>query len=94
MGKNDRHVVKNPRSGWDVKAQGAKRASAHGKTQAAAEKMAKKIVGNAGGGEVVIHGRDGKIRDKDTVAPGNDPYPRRTRSTELNHRPRHEEEDI
>lgn len=75
MGKNDRHVVKNPEGGWDVKAPGAKRASAHEKTQGAAEKAAKKIVGNAGGGEVVIHGRDGKIRDKDTVAPGNDPHP-------------------
>jgi hypothetical protein len=65
----------NPKSGWDVKASGAKRASANEKTQAAAEKTAKKIVGNAGGGEVVIHGRDGRIRDKDTVAPGNDPTP-------------------
>lgn len=74
-GKNDRHVVKHPKGGWDVKAPGAKRASAHEKTQAEAEKRAKEIVGNAGGGEAVIHGRDGRIRDKDTVAPGNDPNP-------------------
>lgn len=79
MGKNDRHVVKNPKSGWDVKAPTAKRASANEKTQAAAEKTAKKIVSNAGGGEVIIHGRDGKIRDKDTVAPGNDPNPPKDR---------------
>lgn len=26
-----------------------------------------------GGGELVIHGEDGAIRSKDTVAPGNDP---------------------
>lgn len=75
MGKNDRHVVKNPKSGWDVKTGGATRVSAHEKTQADAERAAKKIVGNAGGGEVVIPGRDGRIRDKDTVAPGNDPNP-------------------
>lgn len=75
--KNDRHVVQNPDEGWDVKAQGAKRASANEKTQAQAERRAKEIVGNAGGGEVVIHGRDGRIRDKDTVAPGNDPNPPR-----------------
>lgn len=25
MGKNDRHVVKNPKGGWDVKAGGARR---------------------------------------------------------------------
>ena len=73
MAKNDRHVVKNPKGGWDVKGEAAKRPSGHEKTQADAEKRAKDIVGNAGGGEVVIHGRDGRIRDKDTVAPGNDP---------------------
>lgn len=27
------------------------------------------------GGEVKIHGRNGRIRDSDTVAPGHDPYP-------------------
>ena len=75
MGKNDRHVVKSPKGGWDVKGGGAKRASAHEKSQADAEKTAKKIVGNAGGGEVVIHRPDGRIRDKDTVAPGRDPHP-------------------
>ncbi|MGH2756783.1 MAG: DUF2188 domain-containing protein, partial [Actinomycetota bacterium] len=77
MGKNDRHVVKSPEGGWDVKAPGAERPSAHEKTQADAERRAKDIVAGAGGGEVVIHGRDGRIRDKDTVAPGRDPNPPR-----------------
>lgn len=78
MGKNDRHVVENPKGGWDGKAPSAKRVSATKKTQAAAEKTAKKIVSNAGGGKAVIHRRDGRIRDKDTVAPGNDPNPQGT----------------
>jgi len=30
-------------------------------------------------GEIRIHGRDGKIRDSDTVAPGDDPHPPRDR---------------
>jgi hypothetical protein len=30
-----------------------------------------------GGGEVKIHGTDGKIRDSRTVPPGNDPFPPR-----------------
>ncbi|MDP3984720.1 MAG: DUF2188 domain-containing protein [Acidimicrobiia bacterium] len=30
-----------------------------------------------GGGEVTIHGRDGRIRDSDTVPPGHDPNPPR-----------------
>ena len=74
---NNRHVVPNPGGGWDVKAPGAGRASSHHDTQAEAEKRAKEIVGNRGGGEVRIHGRDGRIRDSDTVAPGNDPNPPR-----------------
>jgi len=73
--KNDRHVVRNPAGGWDVKKPGADRASSHHDTQGDAERRAKDIVRGAGGGEVFIHGRDGRIRDKDTVAPGNDPNP-------------------
>ena len=74
-GKNSRHVVPNPNGGWDVKKPGASRVSAHRDTQADAEARAKEILGNTGGGEAVIHGRDGRIRDADTVAPGRDPAP-------------------
>jgi uncharacterized protein YdaT len=74
---SDRHVVRNPDDGWDVKKPGASRASTHHDTQADAIDRAREIVHNAGGGEVVIHGRDGKIRDSDTVPPGNDPNPPR-----------------
>lgn len=77
--KNDRHIVPDPEGGWNVRAPGASRASSHHQTQAAAEARAKEIVGNAGGGEAVIHGRDGRIRDSDTVKPGNDPFPPRDR---------------
>lgn len=72
-GKDDRYVVKNPEGGWDVKAGGVKRASAHKDTQAKAEQRAKKIVENLGGGEVRIQGKDGRFRDSDTVPKGNDP---------------------
>jgi hypothetical protein len=77
--QNRRHVVPNPKGGWDVKKPGASKASAHTRTQKEAEARAKDIVRNAGGGEVPIHGRDGKIRDSDTVKPGNDPNPPRDR---------------
>ena len=73
----NRHVVPNPKGGWDVKKPGASRASGHETTQGAAVKRAKDIVGNQGGGEVRIHDRKGKIRDSDTVAPGRDPFPPR-----------------
>jgi len=77
MSRNQRHVTPDPEGGWNVKSPGASRSSSHHETQAAAEERAKEIVRNSGGGEVVIHGRDGKIRDSDTVQPGNDPNPPR-----------------
>lgn len=77
MPRNERHVVPNPDGGWDVKAPGAERSSAHKPTQGEAIDRAREIVGNSGGGEVVTHGRDGRIRDSDTVPPGHDPNPPR-----------------
>jgi hypothetical protein len=56
-----------------VKAPGASRASSHHNTQADAIGRARTIIGNAGGGELNIHGRDGSIRAKDTIPNGNDP---------------------
>jgi len=76
-GRNERHVVPDGQGGWRVVAPGADRASARTDTQQDAINRARTIVGNSGGGEVVIHGRGGQIRDSDTVAPGNDPNPPR-----------------
>lgn len=76
---SDRHVVPKSGGGWDVKAPNADRASSHHDTQAEALDRAREIVQNAGGGEVVTHGRDGRIRDSDTIAPGSDPFPPRDR---------------
>ena len=77
MPRNERHVVPNPDGGWDVRAPGAGRSSAHTDTQSNAIDRAREIVGNVGGGEVVIHRPDGRIRDSDTVPPGHDPFPPR-----------------
>jgi len=68
------HVSKNKNTQeWDVQKAGASRTSGSANTQKEAEKMAKEYAANSGGGEVRIHGLDGKIRDSDTVAPANDP---------------------
>ncbi len=75
MARARRHVVPDGNGNWKVVKPGAKRASDILPTQRDAEKRAKTIVSNEGGGEVRIHGRDGRIRDSDTVAPGNDPHP-------------------
>lgn len=74
MTKNERFVTKHP-DGWAVKAPRSQRSSSIHRTQREAEQRAKEIVGNLGGGEVRIQGRDGRWRDSDTVRPGNDPNP-------------------
>lgn len=79
MARNERHVVRNPSGGWDVKKPGAQRASAHLPTQSEAEQRAKQILQNDGGGEAVIHDRRGQIRDSDTVSPGHEGPGRDTR---------------
>ena len=76
MVKNQR-IVGPHDDGWAVRKPGTGRASAVLPTQAEAERRAKVIVGNSGGGEVRIQGRDGRIRDTDTVKPGRDPNPPR-----------------
>lgn len=74
------HVLKDKSSGeWSVKKAGSNRLSGKFDSQRDAEKAAKKFAENAGGGEVRIHGRDGKIRDSDTVRPANDPNPPKDR---------------
>lgn len=76
-GSPNRHVVQNPKGGWDVKKPGSSRASAHANTQDAAIHRAREIVRKGGGGEVRVHGRDGRIRNSDTIPPGRDPSPPR-----------------
>ncbi|MEK7555201.1 MAG: DUF2188 domain-containing protein [Patescibacteria group bacterium] len=69
------HVSKRPDGGWQAKKEGVNKAGGIFSTQHEAEKAAKEFSANSGGGEIRIHGLDGKIRDSDTVVPGNDPNP-------------------
>jgi hypothetical protein len=78
MGANRRIVQQRPGGGWEVRAPRAERASAVEPTQSAAINRARQILGN-GGGELTIRGENGRIRDSDTVRPGNDPNPPRDR---------------
>jgi hypothetical protein len=72
------HVSQNKVSGfWEIKKDGNQNPSDYAKTQKEAEEIAKELCEKSGGGEVRIHGRDGRIRDSDTVPPGNDPFPPR-----------------
>jgi hypothetical protein len=66
------HVTQQD-DGWAARREGANRAASLHSTQAEATKAARSYLSNQGGGELNIHSRDGSIRAKDTVAPGNDP---------------------
>jgi len=66
------HVVPNPDGGWDVKKAGAERASKHSDTKQEAVEKGRQISQNQGT-ELYIHGKDGKIQQKDSH--GNDPFP-------------------
>jgi hypothetical protein len=69
---NNRYVQPRPDGHWEVVGENHQRASAVAGTQAEAINRAREIVGNAGGGELVIKNRQSQIRDSDTVAPGNE----------------------
>jgi len=71
--KTNQHVVKRP-DGWAVVGEGNSRDTSVHPTQRDAIERAREIARNQHS-EVVIHGEDGKIRDKDSY--GNDPFPPR-----------------
>ena len=73
MSKNDRTVYRRPDGEWVNKLNRSQRASSTHPTQAQAIDAARQMLDNAGGGELITKGRDGKIRSKDTIGGGNDP---------------------
>lgn len=71
MAKKNQHVVPSD-SGWAIKSAGSKKATKVFSTQKDAINAARTIARRQGS-ELLIHGRDGKIREKNTY--GKDPYP-------------------
>jgi hypothetical protein len=69
---NSRYVQPRQDGGWEVVREDHGRASAVTPTQAEAIDRGREIVGNSGGGELVIKDRRGRIRDSDTVPPGHE----------------------
>lgn len=70
---DSRHVTKRPDGTWQVIAPNAERASYIADTQKQAIGRAKEICSNLGG-ELFIHGENGKIRERNTYN-NNDPFP-------------------
>ena len=73
--KNDRIVYRRSDGKWVNKRNNSDRASSVQDTQQDALKAAYQNLVNQGGGELTTKGLNGKIRSKDTIAPGNDPCP-------------------
>ena len=72
--ENDRIVYRRSSdSKWVNKKNSASNASSIHDTQKDANAAARDMLKNSGGGELTTKGLDGKIRSKDTIAPGNDP---------------------
>ena len=74
----DYDVTPNSNGGWDAKREGADRASSHHNRQGDAYDAARGYAINSGGGEVRIHGVDGRIRNSNTIGKP-DPFPPRDR---------------
>jgi len=71
MASKNQHVVPH-QDGWAVKGEGNSRATSVQPTQQKAIEVAREIAKN-NQAELVIHGRDGQIRAKDSY--GSDPFP-------------------
>ena len=73
----DRMVYKREDGTWANKRNDSDRASSVHSTQKEASNASKQMLKNQGGGELTTKGMNGRIRSKDTIAPGNDPFPPR-----------------
>jgi len=73
MAKRNQHVVPHD-NGWAVRSTGSQRASSIHRTQGGAISAGREIAKNQRS-ELFIHGRNGRIRERDSY--GNDPFPPR-----------------
>ena len=71
MSKKNQHVVPHSK-GWAIKGAGNEKATSVHATQKAAISEARDIARNQGS-EMLIHGANGRIRERNTY--GKDPYP-------------------
>ena len=76
----DRTISRRPDGQWENKRNDADRASTVHSTQRDAIHKARNLLRKQGGGELTVKGRDGQIRQKNTVPPGNDPFPPRDKT--------------
>lgn len=78
--KNNQHVIPHNKK-WAVHGEGNTRNTVIKNTKNEALKTARRIAMNQKS-ELIIHGKDGKIKDKDSF--GNDPFPKRCNASSVN----------
>jgi hypothetical protein len=69
-----RFFVVRQSSAWVLRKSGSAQASRAYKTQREAVAAARRLIKEADGGEIIVHGRDGRIRGVDTYALGGDSF--------------------
>ena len=73
MSKSNDRMIYQKDGKWINKANGNSRASSTHDLQKDAYDTARSMLQKTGGGEITIKGKDGLIREKNTIKPGNDP---------------------
>ena len=73
---SDKHIVPHGDK-WAVTTPGKSRAGSLHDTQKQAIDRGRQSAAASGGGELVVHNRDGQIRQKNTIPPAEDPFPPR-----------------
>ena len=87
MAKKSYHVIAKSDGQWSVKRTGAERASGNFPTKKAAVSTARKLVTKDGGGELIVHGKDGTVSRRDSY--GNAPKsPRESERSSAGNNPR------
>lgn len=71
----DRTIYQRDDGKWVNKRHDRDEATGVHDTQKEAVDEGRENLKNQDGGELITKGRDGKIRSKDTISPGNDPHP-------------------
>jgi hypothetical protein len=74
VARSRRYTVRPTDRGWEVRREGAWRSSSSVATKGEAVNRARELARKSGGGEVIVHARDGTIRERNTIGP-RDPLP-------------------
>ena len=73
MAKGSYHVIARSDGNWSVKRTGAERISGNYSSKKEAVTTAKRLATASGGGELIIHARDGRVSDRFKARDGRNP---------------------